>query len=127
MEGRKSWPNLRYYPDNFLEKLKKTTKFLTQDNELPGPDLNPGPPDYEAKVFTLSTEGDSQYAESERLCVTVRLLTKHENGRNIIMGIIHRPIYISNTTLPRLDSVSIYRWNLLSWTLSPEIGISSID
>jgi hypothetical protein len=28
-------------------------KILTQDNQLPGPDLNPGPPDYEAEVLLI--------------------------------------------------------------------------
>jgi hypothetical protein len=31
--GRKrSWPNLRYYPGTFLERLKKNTKNLSQDS-----------------------------------------------------------------------------------------------
>jgi hypothetical protein len=51
--GRKrSWPNLRYYPDICLEGLRKKTKNLSQFIRSPGRDLNPGPPEYEAEVLT---------------------------------------------------------------------------
>jgi hypothetical protein len=38
---------------NLLERLRKITKNLTQDNLKPGRDLNPGPPEYEAGVIAL--------------------------------------------------------------------------
>jgi hypothetical protein len=51
--GRKwSWPNLRYYPGICLEGLGETTRNLSQDNRSPGGDLNPGPPEYEARVLS---------------------------------------------------------------------------
>jgi hypothetical protein len=51
--GRKrSWPNSRYYPGICLERLKKTMKTLSQDSRSPGRDLNPEPPEYEARVLT---------------------------------------------------------------------------
>jgi hypothetical protein len=40
--------NFRYYPGIFLKGLKKPTKILCED----GRDLNPGPPEYEAKALT---------------------------------------------------------------------------
>jgi hypothetical protein len=43
---------LRYYPDIRLEGLRKRTGNLNQDSRSPGPDLNPGPPEYEAGVLT---------------------------------------------------------------------------
>jgi hypothetical protein len=47
--GRKrSWPNLRKYPDICLEKLEKITKGLSQDSRSPGRDLDHEPPKYEA-------------------------------------------------------------------------------
>jgi hypothetical protein len=52
--GRKwSWPNLKYYPYNCLEGLRKTMKNLSQDSRSPGQDLNPGHPEYEAGVLTI--------------------------------------------------------------------------
>jgi hypothetical protein len=54
--GRKrSWPNLRYYPNICLEDLRKSTKNLSQDSRYPGWDLNPGPPEYDAGVLNCST------------------------------------------------------------------------
>jgi hypothetical protein len=51
-ERKRSWPNLRYYPNICLEGLRKTTKIPSQDSRFPGRDLNPGPPEYEAGVLT---------------------------------------------------------------------------
>jgi hypothetical protein len=51
--GRKrSWPNLRYYSGICQERLRKTTKNLSQDSRSLGRDLNPGRPEYEAGVLT---------------------------------------------------------------------------
>jgi hypothetical protein len=51
--GRKrSWPNIKYYPGIFLEKLRKTTKDLSQDMRSTDRDLNPGSVKYEAGVLT---------------------------------------------------------------------------
>jgi hypothetical protein len=44
----RSWPNLRYYPSIFLERLRKTAKGHSQDSRFPGRDMNPGPPAYKA-------------------------------------------------------------------------------
>jgi hypothetical protein len=43
------WPNLRYYP-GIVEELKNLEK--PQDNRPPGRNLNPGPPKYEAGLFS---------------------------------------------------------------------------
>jgi hypothetical protein len=40
----------RYCPDIRVE-LKKITKKLSQDSLSPGRDLNPGPPEHEARVL----------------------------------------------------------------------------
>jgi hypothetical protein len=53
--GRKSsWPNFKvgYYPDSYLEELKKTMKNFSQDSRTPGRDMKPGPPGYEIGVLT---------------------------------------------------------------------------
>jgi hypothetical protein len=50
-ERKLSWPNLKYYPGICLEGLRKTTKNIGQDSRSPGPDLNSGPPEYEAGVL----------------------------------------------------------------------------
>jgi hypothetical protein len=51
--GRKwSWPNLRYYPDIYLEGFRKTMENLSQDSQFSGQDLNPGPPQYEVGMLT---------------------------------------------------------------------------
>jgi hypothetical protein len=51
--GRKrSWPDVRYFPGICLEGVRKTTKYLSQDNRSLGRDLNLGPPEYEAGVLT---------------------------------------------------------------------------
>jgi hypothetical protein len=50
--GRKwSCTNLRHYPGICLERLRKTTKILSQDSRSLGQDLNPGPPEYEPGVL----------------------------------------------------------------------------
>jgi hypothetical protein len=50
--GRKrSWPHLRYYVDIRLKGLRKNTKNLTVTGRR-GQYLNPGPPEYEARVLT---------------------------------------------------------------------------
>jgi hypothetical protein len=46
--GKRSWPNLRYYPRIRLEGLRKTTKTLSQDSRSQIRNLTPGPPKYEA-------------------------------------------------------------------------------
>jgi hypothetical protein len=51
--GRKqSWPNLWYYPDICLDRLRKTVKTLSQDSWSPDRPLNLGPPECEAGVLT---------------------------------------------------------------------------
>jgi hypothetical protein len=49
---KRSWPNLKYYPGICLEGTRKTTKSLSQDSQSPGPDLNPGPTEYEGVLTT---------------------------------------------------------------------------
>jgi hypothetical protein len=43
---------LRYYPGICLERLRQTIKNLSEDSLTPGRDLNPDPPEYEARVLT---------------------------------------------------------------------------
>jgi hypothetical protein len=45
---KRSWPNLRYYSDNYLEGLRKTTKNLSQNSRFQGQDFSTRPPEYEA-------------------------------------------------------------------------------
>jgi hypothetical protein len=42
----------RYYPGICLGSLRKTTKTLSHNSRSPGWYLNPGPPEYEARVLT---------------------------------------------------------------------------
>jgi hypothetical protein len=42
---------LRHYPDILVEVLRKPTKNLDQDSRSLGPDLNPGPSEYEARLL----------------------------------------------------------------------------
>jgi hypothetical protein len=58
-ERKRSWPNLRHCPGICLDGLRKTTKNLGQDSRSPGPDLNLGPPEYEAGVLTLDHDVSS--------------------------------------------------------------------
>jgi hypothetical protein len=61
--GRKrSWPNLRYYPEICLEGLRKPAE-KSQDSRFLGRDLNPGPPEYEAR------EGNTQPRRSVHNCI----------------------------------------------------------
>jgi hypothetical protein len=43
---------LRYYPDIFLDRLRKTTANISQDSRSLNRDLKPGPPEYEEGVLT---------------------------------------------------------------------------
>jgi hypothetical protein len=52
MEERHHGLILRYYNGICLEGPRKTAKTLSLDSQSPGLDLNPGPPEYKAKVLT---------------------------------------------------------------------------
>jgi hypothetical protein len=43
---------LRYCPGIHMVELRKTTKNISHDSRFPNPDLNTGPPEYEAGVLT---------------------------------------------------------------------------
>jgi hypothetical protein len=47
-EKKRSGIILWYYIGIHLQKLRKTTKNLSQDSRSPGQDFKPGPPEYEA-------------------------------------------------------------------------------
>jgi hypothetical protein len=48
--GRKrSWPNIRYHPVISLEKLRKTTKRLSQNSRSPCRDSDSRPHEYESR------------------------------------------------------------------------------
>jgi hypothetical protein len=49
--SKRSRPNLRRYSRIRLEGLRNTTKNISQDSWSPGRDLNPEPPEYEARVL----------------------------------------------------------------------------
>jgi hypothetical protein len=52
--GRKrSWPNLRHYPGNCPEGLRKPSTTLSQDSRSSGRNFNPEPPVYKAGVLTI--------------------------------------------------------------------------
>jgi hypothetical protein len=53
IEGSGSGLILRCYPDIRLEGLRKTAKDVSQDSLSPGRDLNPGYPEYEARVSII--------------------------------------------------------------------------
>jgi hypothetical protein len=55
MKGRgrkRSWHSLSYLPGIFLEGLRITSEFFSQDSWSPRRDLNPEPAEYEAVVLT---------------------------------------------------------------------------
>jgi hypothetical protein len=39
----------------------------------------------------------------------------------MFLDFIHRPVFIYKTKFWRLESVSVFRWNLLSWAQSIEL------
>jgi hypothetical protein len=52
--GRKQLsPNLKYFSSIFLEELRKTIKFLSEDSQYPGRDWNQVPPKYKSEVLPL--------------------------------------------------------------------------
>jgi hypothetical protein len=50
-----------------MEVLSKTTKILSQDSQSVGRDLNPEPPEYEARVLTIR----QQRSENNLLIVLI--------------------------------------------------------
>jgi hypothetical protein len=48
---KRSWLNLSNYPGICMERLRKASKYLSQDSRSPGQDLNPGTSKYEAGVL----------------------------------------------------------------------------
>jgi hypothetical protein len=50
---KQSWPNLRYYPNIFLEGLRKLQKNLSQNSRSLGRNFKPGPPEYEAVMLSI--------------------------------------------------------------------------
>jgi hypothetical protein len=53
---KRSWLNLRYYPNIRLEGLGKITNTFSQDSRPLARDLNPGHPEYEEGVLTLGRD-----------------------------------------------------------------------
>jgi hypothetical protein len=39
----------------------------------------------------------------------------------VFLDIIHHPVFVLNTMFQRLDSVSVFKWNLFSWVQSIEV------
>jgi hypothetical protein len=58
------WPNLRCYPGICLERLRNSTKNLSEDSVPPGRDSNQGPPQYEAGILT-ARRGPTHFASSK--------------------------------------------------------------
>jgi hypothetical protein len=56
VEGKRSWPNVRYYSGTFLGGLRRTTKNFNRDSRFPGRDLSLGPPVLEAGVYIILSE-----------------------------------------------------------------------
>jgi hypothetical protein len=54
--GRRSWPNLQYYPGICLARLRKTTKILSQDSRFSGRDLNLESPEYKGGVWPVDRD-----------------------------------------------------------------------
>jgi hypothetical protein len=73
-EGKRSWPNLRYYPGIWLEGLMKTTKNLHHDSRSPGRGLNHGPHEYEAGM--LHTRPRSSVGHLMLLKITKELVQR---------------------------------------------------
>jgi hypothetical protein len=63
---------------------------------------------YQCKPVIISH--DYKYAT----IYTFLLETNSRDTNIMFLDIIHRPVFIWNITLWRLDSVSVFRWNLLS-------------
>lgn len=53
------WPNFRFYPGIFLERLRRTTKNFSRDSRFPGRRWNLGPSEYEGGV--LSTDSHFRF------------------------------------------------------------------
>jgi hypothetical protein len=67
--GRKRlWPNLKYYLDNCLERLRKTTINLSQDSLSLGRELNPEPPEYEAGVLAIRLRRSEKFGAKLNNC-----------------------------------------------------------
>jgi hypothetical protein len=52
---KRSWPNLRYYPDIRLKGMRKVTKNLGLDNRCPSLGLNPLPPKYVTETLPFES------------------------------------------------------------------------
>jgi hypothetical protein len=46
-----SWPNLKYNPDIFLERLGKTFNIINKDSWNPGQQSDWAPPEYKSEMF----------------------------------------------------------------------------
>jgi hypothetical protein len=60
----RSWPNFKVLAQH--SPGRKTTRNLSQDSRSPGQDLNPGPPEYEARDLTTRPRSSVQNLESGR-------------------------------------------------------------
>jgi hypothetical protein len=61
---KRSWPNLRYYISIFLEGLRKSIKYFSQNSRSPGPDMNLEPHEYEAGVLVPRSSMSRSYIPS---------------------------------------------------------------
>jgi hypothetical protein len=65
---KRLWHNLRLYHGIFLERLRKITADFSQNIRSPGRDLNPGHPEYKARVLT-SQRRRSISLRDDKLCM----------------------------------------------------------
>jgi hypothetical protein len=49
----RSWPNLRYCPEIYLEGLGESRRDLMEDNRCPGRDSNPTSPEHKLQAFPI--------------------------------------------------------------------------
>jgi hypothetical protein len=72
------------------------------------------------RVLPCSAGGPNKI-QTLTLIISKSLWRCYINTTTVFLDIIHRPVFISNTTFRRLDYVSVFRWNLLSWTQLTEL------
>jgi hypothetical protein len=77
-----------YYPRIFLDKLRKSTKNLSQDNRSPGPDVKLGSPEYEAGVLTTLPRLSGSLPLVRTILPSNWLYTSPEEERDLILTFI---------------------------------------
>jgi hypothetical protein len=108
-------------PSFYLEWLKKTTKQLDRDGQLPDRDLNPKPSEYEAGMCTITL---FRFVFNI-LFVERKAVVAHFNTSSRLQSNRGLPEYKSDFTGEARTATNRWRMDILLFTMLYQLGLCS--